>query len=775
MMDEYNAYLLVEGIVQGVGFRPTVYRLAKVMNLTGYVRNMGNIVEILIQGPYEDINLFVDELYEHKPVRSQINNIKVDIQDKISPEDKYDDFSIIESSDEISGSAVIPPDMSICDTCLEEILNDKDQHYYYPFTACTDCGPRFTLIDKIPYDRKNTTMDEFPLCDYCNQEYTDPLNRRYHAEATCCPDCGPEVYLYKDERIESPDPIKDASRLIDEGNILAIKGIGGTHLVCKTSTEDAIDRLRERLGRKTQPFACMSPDLKTASLFVDYSADEAKMLESVARPIVVLDKSEDYNLADNLSPGLHNQGVMLPYTGLHHLLFKYTLEEAYVMTSANMPGDPMLIDNKDIVSKLDGIADYHLLHNRRILNRCDDSVVRFRNNSPAFIRRSRGYVPKPYDFSNINVKDNILAVGPELDVTFSILKEGKCYPSQHIGNTSKIRTLEFMENAIDHILSLTKTQRLDYIACDMHPDFNTTKLAKELAVKHEARLVDVQHHHAHAASLMAEHGEDELVVIAADGVGYGEDSNIWGGEVLYLNSTGKYVNTGGLKTQLMPGGDISTKYPIRMAMGILYDVMDAEELESIMKDEYKDFFKYGDKEVDMTLKQLENRFNTAYTSSMGRVLDSISVLLKVSKSRGYEGECSMKLESAAKNAQDLINITLEKEVVDKRVVIDTSGLLLDVLELIRSDVPSCEIARASQKALAESMSDVAIITADTYNVDKIGATGGVFYNEYISEIVKKNVENEGYEFLQHEKTCCGDGSVSMGQCAVVGWQMDCEE
>jgi hydrogenase maturation protein HypF len=508
---------------------------------------------------------------------------------------------------------------------------------------------------------------------------------------------------------------------------------------------------------------------------VDYSADEAKMLESVARPIVVLDKSEDYNLADNLSPGLHNQGVMLPYTGLHHLLFKYTLEEAYVMTSANMPGDPMIIDNKDIVSKLDGIADYHLLHNRRILNRCDDSVVRFRNNSPAFIRRSRGYVPKPYDFSNINVKDNILAVGPELDVTFSILKEGKCYPSQHIGNTSKIRTLEFMENAIDHLLSLTKTQRLDYIACDMHPDFNTTKLAKELAVKHEARLVDVQHHHAHAASLMAEHGEDELVVIAADGVGYGEDSNIWGGEVLYLNSTGKYVNTGGLKTQLMPGGDISTKYPIRMAMGILYDVMDAEELESIMKDEYKDFFKYGDKEVDMTLKQLENRFNTAYTSSMGRVLDSISVLLKVSKSRGYEGECSMKLESAAKNAQDLINITLEKEVVDKRVVIDTSGLLLDVLELIRSDVPSCEIARASQKALAESMSDVAIITADTYNVDKIGATGGVFYNEYISEIVKKNVENEGYEFLQHEKTCCGDGSVSMGQCAVVGWQMDCEE
>ena len=347
-MDEYNGYLLVEGIVQGVGFRPTVYRLAKLMNLTGYVRNMGNIVEILIQGPYDDINLFVDELYEHKPVQSQINNIQVDIQDKVTEENKYADFTIIESSDKISGSAVIPPDMSICDTCLAEILNDKDQHYYYPFTACTDCGPRFTLIDKIPYDRKNTTMDEFPLCDFCNEEYSNPLNRRYHAEATCCPDCGPEVYLYKDERIESRDAIQETSKLIDEGNILAIKGIGGTHLVCKTSTEDAIETLRERLGRKTQPFACMSPDIETASLFVDYNDNEKQMLESVARPIVVLDKSEDYNLADNLSPGLHNQGVMLPYTGLHHLLFKYTLEEAYVMTSANMPGDPMLIFQEPI-------------------------------------------------------------------------------------------------------------------------------------------------------------------------------------------------------------------------------------------------------------------------------------------------------------------------------------------------------------------------------------------------------------------------------------------
>ena len=769
-MKEYNAYLLVDGIVQGVGFRPTVYRLAKVMQLNGYVRNMGNIVEIVLQGSLDDINLFVDELQEHKPVRSEINNIKVEIQSEVTDENRYSDFTIIDSSNKISGSAVIPPDMSICDECLDEILNTEDQHYYYPFTACTNCGPRFTLIDEVPYDRKNTTMDDFPLCSYCENEYNDPLNRRYHAEATCCPDCGPRVYLYDGGEIPSRDPIRDASRLIDEGNILAIKGIGGTHLVCKTSTDDAIDKLRERLGRKTQPFACMTPDVETANLFVDFSEDERKTMESVARPIVVLNKSEDYCLSDNLSPGLHNQGVMLPYTGLHHLLFKYTIEPAYVMTSANMPGNPMLIDNEEIVTKLDGIADYYLLHDRTILNRCDDSVIRYRNGLPGFIRRSRGYVPKPFDFSKINIKDNILAVGPELDVTFSVLKEGKCYPSQHIGNTSKFQTLEFMEDAIKHLLKLTRCDSLDYIAADMHPEFNTTKLAKELSVEHDAELIQVQHHHAHAASLMAEHNLDEMVVIAADGVGYGEDGNIWGGEVLYLNNTGQYVNHGGLELQPMPGGDLSTKYPIRMAMGILYDAMDTEELRSLMKNKYSSYFKYGEKEVDMTLKQLENNFNTAYTSSMGRVLDSISVLLGISKNRGYEGECSMKLESAAREGFDMLDMILPSKKTDGRIIIDTSDLVLDVLDLIEAGVLREEIAVASQRALAEKLAELAISVANSYNTDVIGVTGGVFYNEFISSVVKNLVTLEGYTFVQHEQTCAGAGSVSMGQCAIVGWQ-----
>ena len=767
-MKKYKAQLLVEGIVQGVGFRPTVYRLAKLMQINGYIRNMGNIVEIIIEASMDDINLFVDELQEHKPPRSIINSINVEIISE--SQNEYDDFLIKQSSNKISGSAVIPPDMSICDECLNEILDTKDQHYYYPFTACTNCGPRFTLIDDVPYDRKNTTMDEFPLCTYCNDEYTNPLNRRYHAEATCCPDCGPQVYLYKQGMIPSKDPIRDASRLIDEGKILAIKAIGGTHLVCKTSTDDAIERLREKLGRKTQPFACMTPDLETAKLFVNYSQEEKQILESVAKPIVVLDKSEDYSLSEKLSPGLHNQAIMLPYTGLHHLLFKYTLEPAYVMTSANMPGNPMLIDNKEIVDNLDYIADYFLLHDRKILNRCDDSVIRFRNNKPGFIRRSRGYVPKPFDFKHINTQDNILALGPELDVTFSILKEGKCYPSQHIGNTSKFKTLDFMEDAIKHLLKLTRCTNLDYIVCDMHPEFNTTKLAKRLSNDYGTKLVQVQHHHAHAASLMAEHKLDEMVVIAADGVGYGEDGNIWGGEVLYLNSTGQYVNYGGLNLQQMPGGDLSTKYPIRMAMGILYGSMDTEELMKLMKTNYASYFKYGQKEVDMVIKQLENNFNTSLTSSMGRVLDSASVLLGISRNRGYEGECSMKLESKANEAFDLLDIHLSSQIVDNREIVDTSSLLLEILSLIESGVMIDEIACATQRALAEKLAEIAINAANHYDTDVIGSTGGVFYNEYISHVVKESVEEEGFVFKQHEQTCAGDGSVSMGQCAIVGWQ-----
>ena len=395
-----KARILVQGIVQGVGFRPTVYRIAHDLNINGYVRNLGNIVEIVIEGQNNEINEFITFLQDNKPPISEINSLEVEWLDYKGHE--FNDFKILESSKNFSGSSVIPPDMATCDNCLEEVFKDSDRRHNYPFTACTDCGPRFTVISSVPYDRIRTSMKSFPLCEDCEAEYGDPKDRRYHAEASCCPVCGPKVFLYRENVIESENPIKKAAELIDEGNILAIKGIGGTHLVVKTTEDSPVENLRKKLGRYNQPFACMSKDLKTVQTFTDISESEKNVLESRRRPIVVLNKNKDYMLSSSVSPYLHNLGVMLPYSGLQHLLFTYTNEPAYIMTSANMPGEPMLIHNQEIISKLDGIADYYLLHDREIINRCDDSVVRFRGDEMAFIRRSRGYVPEPYDFSGIS-------------------------------------------------------------------------------------------------------------------------------------------------------------------------------------------------------------------------------------------------------------------------------------------------------------------------------------------------------------------------------------
>ena len=344
--------------------------------------------------------------------------------------------------------AVIPPDIATCDNCLDEVFKNSDRRFKYPFTACTDCGPRFTVINSIPYDRVRTSMDRFPLCEDCESEYENPHDRRYHAEAACCPTCGPEVFLYHDKRIDFENPIKKTAELIDAGNILAIKGIGGTHLVIKTTDKEVVDKLRRRLGRYNQPFACMSKDIKTIKTFAEISNQEKNVLKSRRRPIVVLNKNKDYMLSSSVSPDLHNLGVMLPYSALHHLIFSYTSEPAYIMTSANMPGEPMLIENNEIISKLEGIADYYLLHDRKIVTRCDDSVVRFRGKDMAFIRRSRGYVPEPYDFSNIADNLRVMALGPEIDVTFSLLNDGNCYVSQHIGNTTKYETFRYMKSAI---------------------------------------------------------------------------------------------------------------------------------------------------------------------------------------------------------------------------------------------------------------------------------------------------------------------------------------
>ena len=759
-----KARILVQGIVQGVGFRPTVYRIAGEMKLNGYVRNLGNSVEIILEGKKGEIKNFANNLKQNKPPISKITGLEIEwLSSYEKPE--FDNFMILESSADFSGSSVIPPDVAICDKCLEETLNKGNNRYKYPFTACTDCGPRFTVIKSIPYDRVRTSMDEFPLCDECMIEYKDPLDRRYHAEATCCPTCGPSVFLYKNGVLNVEDPIKEAAKLIDEGNILAIKGIGGTHLVAKTTEDDPVVTLRKRLGRMNQPFACMSPDIETIKTFAEVRDFEEETLLSRRRPIVVLNKNNDYYLAHSVAPELHNLGIMLPYSGLQHLLFQETDEPAYIMTSANIPGEPMLIDNEEIVNKMEGIADYCLLHDRKIINRCDDSVIRFRAGDLAFIRRSRGYVPEPYDFSNIAEDTNILALGPELDVTFALLKDKKCYVSQHIGNTTKYETYKYLQEAIDYMIDITRTEKIDAVACDLHPMFFTTKLAHELSKKFECDVFGVQHHHAHAGALFIDHGIDELICIAADGVGYGDDGSAWGGEILHVTGD-NYNRLGSLMPQNMAGGDLTTKYPIRTVMAMIHDYYDDEELKLLMKNEYVNYFKHGEKEIDLILKQFERGFNLQKTTSTGRVLDAISSALGICGQRTYEGECSMKLESTAYYGADTCEIPVEIKKHDGMNILDTSQIMISVLENKEKGIPVKNIACSAQRAVAEGLAKLGIKAADKTGVDIIGGTGGVFYNEAISKTIKDVVTKDGYDFFQHKNTCAGDGSVSLGQAAI---------
>ena len=817
--------ILVEGIVQGVGFRPFVYRIATEASLNGYVRNLGNVVEIILQGSHQDMEEFLFNLQNKLPPIAKINNIETrDLKEEDEKYDDYSDFVIRESADDFAGTSVIPPDVAICDNCLEEINDPQNRRYKYPFNACTDCGPRFTVIENVPYDRDNTTMEDFPLCDECEIEYTNPLDRRYHAEAACCEDCGPSLKLLKNTggdgdsaiEIDCEDPLKETARLLDEGKILAIKGIGGTHLVANVKIKETVDLLRQRLGRKSQAFAVMSPDIETIKTFAVMSKEEEKTLKSKERPIVILKKSEDYDFADSVSPDLHNIGVMLPYAPLHHLLFNETDTPAYIMTSANVPGEPMMITNEEIVKNLSKIADYYLVHNRRILNRCDDSVVRFRNDELAFIRRSRGYTPEPYDLSGkytyLNEEFdnlNILALGPELDVTFTIIKNSKAYVSQHIGNTNKYRTYQFLKEAIEHMMQITKTDSFDLIACDMHPQFFTTQLAKEYAEKYDCPLIQVQHHHAHGVSLINDHvlnktdldektsaemeiSQDyeksellenprEMIIIASDGVGYGDDGGAWGGEILYTDIK-SYKRMASLMPQKMPGGDLCTKYPARMLAAILSnpnsdyerDKYGEENVQELMERNYLDAFPHGKMEIASLFKQIERNLNVGINTSTGRCLDSIAAALNICHERSYEGEAPMKLESAAfnylkMNDSDKLNdypIIIKDH--DDRRVLDTTAILRYVIDKLEEGEDIGRIAAAGQEAVSIGLAKIAIEAARDCGIDTVGVTGGTFYNEAITAHIKDCIENAGLKFIQHTNSCPGDGSVSLGQAIVAG-------
>jgi len=750
-----RAEIKVSGIVQGVGFRPFVYRIAVENGLVGYVRNRGDaVVEIVVEGKKDNVKHFLSSLKEKKPLLARIYNVTTNYQ-----EDKkeFKKFTIRQSSEDVEHSgSVIPPDVSICDECLSELRDPKNERYNYFFITCTNCGPRYTIIEGLPYDRPNTTMQDFPMCNFCFREYRDPSNRRFHAQTVACSKCGPRVYLTSTDGrpIEHEDPIREAGKLLQEGYIVAIKGNGGFHVATATTLSEPISRLRKVKHRAQKPFAIMARDLEAARSFAEVSQKEAELLTSYIKSIVLLRKSEDYYLSELISPELHNIGVMLPYTGLHVMLFDGVREPAFVMTSANPPNQPIVTKDQEALRRLGPVVDFFLFHNRTIAQRCDDSVVRLHGKDQSVVRRSRGYAPEPIRLKR-SVDDCVLGVGAELNATSCVLLQDKAFTSQHIGDVENLETLEFLREATLHLMRLTNS-KIDVVACDMHPKFTTTRLAHDLGSQFECSVIPVQHHHAHMASLMGEHNVNEMVGIVCDGFGYGSDGNAWGGEILHCNSEG-FQRLGHLQEQPMVGGDLATLYPLRMAAGILHKAVDIEEW--LLSNSNR--FPHGEKEVEVVVKQLE-KGSVPKTTSCGRVLDAISAVLGICYERSYEGEPAMKLESVAIEGKDVLN--LEPKLASNTV--DTTILLREVFSQ-RCNHSVADLAYSAQSYLARGLAQLAVEEAERLGVKAIGFSGGVAYNEHITQTIRKTSEEGCFKFFVHSLVPPGDGGISFGQTIAV--------
>jgi hydrogenase maturation protein HypF len=751
----------VSGIVQGVGFRPFVYRIAVKNRLVGFVRNRGDAhVEIVVEGKQSDVENFLQDLVEKKPPLARIDDVTTE---HVKEKGMFEKFTIVKSSEEVelSGS-VIPPDVAICDECLNELRNPKDQRYNYFFITCTNCGPRYTVIERLPYDRQNTTMREFIMCDFCQKEYTDPANRRFHAQTVACHKCGPRVCLKTNDgqQVEGKDPIREAGKLLEEGYIVAIKGYGGFHVATATTKSEPIARLRTVKHRAQKPFAIMARNLETVRSFAEVNTKEAELLTSYVRPIVLLKKSADYYLSNLIAPGLHNIGVMLPYTGLHYMLFDETREPAFVMTSANPPNEPIVTEDDEATVKLGNLVDYFLFHDRLIAQRCDDSVVRVHGEKISLIRRSRGYAPEPIRLKQpVNV--TVLGLGAELNATSCVLFKDKAFISQHIGDVENLETLQFLKNATNHLLRLINC-KMEAIACDLHPKFTTSMFAQELGEELNLPSIQVQHHYAHAAALMAEHNLDEIICIVCDGYGYGLDGSAWGGEILYCTRKGGFQRLGHLQEQPMVGGDLATRYPLRMAAGILHG---GAEIEDWLRANCN-YFPHGEKEVEVVLQQL-SKPSVPKTTSCGRILDAVSAILGICYERTYEGEPAMKLESAALTGRNI----LELEPIIKENVVDTTSLVREIFAQ-KNAFSVADLAFSAQFYIARGLAQLASEKARQLGVDVVGFSGGVAYNEHITSTIRRIVKENGLRIVAHELVPPGDGGISFGQTVAAAWQME---
>ena len=734
----------VRGIVQGVGFRPFIYRLAKEHNLTGYVLNDSEGVLIEAQG--EQLEQFLKEIKLLAPPASFVS----DIDAKSLPlNDEEIDFIIKASPKAVERETLISPDLAICDDCRREINDKNDRRYRYAFTNCTNCGPRFSIVQDVPYDRKNTTMKDFIMCDECLAEYENPLNRRFHAQPNACEICGPHYRLFGETEIICDDAIAKAHDLIKQGAIVAVKGIGGYHLACDAFNSEAVAKLRQRKIREDKPFAVMATNMEIIKKLCNVNDEEEKMLKSSSAPIVLLKKSEQYNLAEKVAPHNAYLGVMLAYAPIHCLLLND--DDVFVMTSANLSDEPIVYRDEEVFSHLKEIADYKLVHNRLINTRVDDSVVRIFKDKPILIRRSRGFAPAPINLGSLKCKEiSVLACGPELKNTFCLTKNDKAFLSQHIGDLENMA----VNNAYKESIALFKKLfdiNPSLIACDMHPEYFSTKYAKQLNLP----CVQVQHHHAHIASVLAEHDLNEKVIgVALDGTGYGDDGNIWGGEFMVADLL-SYKRVGHFAYMPLPGGAKAVKEPWRLALYQAYDIYGdeiAEKYPELLKPNWR-----------LLIQATKNGLNAPLSSGVGRVFDTVSALLEICHKINYEGQAAIELERVAYDS--------DGEILPFDICIDDGQYILNLRQIYKSlyDLKINKGLRYSAKSfhltLARAIGDIIDkISMDT-GIKTVVFSGGVCLNMTLMELLYNRLSHD-FNLYMNEKVPVNDGGISLGQAAV---------
>ncbi len=727
--------LRVYGRVQGVGFRPFVYRLATALNLKGYVLNSSGSVEILLQGDPIAIKRFITELREKAPPLSVIDSIEqYEIESK-----EYKEF-IIEHSRKEEGFVFISPDIAVCEDCLREMRDPKDRRYRYPFINCTNCGPRYTIIEDMPYDREKTTMKKFKMCPLCEAEYRDPLSRRFHAQPNSCYDCGPELWI---EGIKTDDIFKKMAGLLREGKILAIKGLGGFHIACDATSEDAVGKLRERKRRPHKPFALMMKDIEMVKHYCFVSEEEKKILKSPQSPIVLLKIKQKGDIADNVAPNNNYLGVMLPYTPYHYLMFDY-IDFPIVMTSANFSDSPIIKDNEEAKEKLSSIVDFFVFHNRDIRHRIDDSVVFVEEGSMQIVRRARGYAPDPIRLP-IKVRPS-LALGPELKNTFTLAKGNIAIPSPHIGDLKNTDIMEVFEDTIMEYVRLFKIEP-EVLISDMHPSYMTTSLAERF--KNYVEIKHIQHHKAHIYSLLLDNGfTGDIIGFAFDGTGYGEDGNVWGGEVFVGNLEG-LERIYHFEYFPVAGGDSAIQHPKRISLS--YIVSNFPEMETLIAHKFSPF----EREV---IKKMIEQGRVFYTSSMGRIFDLVASLLDIRDSITYEAQAAIELQMYAEQVEhdDFYSFRIENGVVI------FSNIILGIMEDKKKRDVSY-IARKFHNTIAEIIKNLAERIREEKNINVAGFSGGVFQNRLLLRLAKQKLERSGFKVLLHKNVPTNDGGVSLGQ------------